>query len=160
MRLALVFFLICIAGPRIFQISQLVFKDAAPLGEGHFGQVVHATLTYPSGNTVTVAVKGNRKQDLEADYSELRAFSVPSHKNIVRFMGIIPQRGGPLFVMQYADGGSLFDLLKDKTQAQELRLSPGRVVRLLTGIANGLLHVHAHKFVHRDVAASCDYLVM
>jgi len=55
----------------------------------------------------------------------------------------------PVIVMEYCAGGSLDRILFDSN----LKLSDEHKIRLVRGIAAGMLHLHEHNIVHRDLAA-------
>lgn len=75
---------------------------------------------------------------------------VPPHANIVRFLGVVLREDGNDYVMEWAKGGSLHELLSGPEKSV-LRKDMPRVVRLLVGVLNALSHLHAQGFVHRDL---------
>lgn len=111
------------------------------------------------GERKLVAIKRNKRQAIEFDYEELRAYAVPEHPNIVRFVGVVLEKEGPLFVMDLLSGGSLAKVLESDDDLALLRSSHARLARLLFGVLSGLAHLHAQQFVHRDLAASTFDLI-
>ncbi|KRE95078.1 hypothetical protein ASG76_05150 [Nocardioides sp. Soil774] len=74
----------------------------------------------------------------------LRRASSP-HLVQVHDVGVTPD-GTPYFVMTYADGGSVADLL-----ASGHRPTPAEVVDIVSQAAQGLAALHARDVVHRDI---------
>jgi serine/threonine protein kinase len=69
------------------------------------------------------------------------------HKNVVGYIGItVPPQ--PLSIVQeFCHGGSLNTYL-----AKNPNIEPKMIVKWLRGIALGMLHLHAEKIIHRDLA--------
>jgi len=75
---------------------------------------------------------------------------LPSHPNVVRLFGVsLEQQQLPVIVMEYCEGGSLDKLLFESN----VKLSDDYKIRLVRGIAAGMLHLHKHNIIHRDLAA-------
>lgn len=137
----------------ILHREQLQEAQHTLLGQGGFGAVRVACLVLPHG-LKRVAVKRNQSAKPDQELKELFAFaSPPPHANMVRFMGIVPHETHLDYVMELVEGGSLEALLKDKARADDLRVSPRSVSRLLRGVLSALDHLHRRHFIHRDVAA-------
>lgn len=74
---------------------------------------------------------------------------LPPHPNVVQTFGISVDGPLPYIVLEFCGGGSLDTKLFDDGVSFSLE----EKVRLIKGIARGLLHLHNHNIVHRDLAA-------
>jgi serine/threonine protein kinase len=77
---------------------------------------------------------------------EARLAAQLSHPNVVQVFDVGEDRGRPFIVMEYVDGSTLGDELK-----QRGKLEPTEVVDLALQICGGLEHAHAAGLVHRDI---------
>jgi eukaryotic-like serine/threonine-protein kinase len=77
---------------------------------------------------------------------EARMAARLSHPNIVPVYDAGEDDGRPFIVMEYVEGPTLADELRDHG-----RLTPERVVDLALQICGGLEHAHAAGLIHRDV---------
>ena len=119
------------------------------LGVGGMGIVYKATYTK---NGADVALKvlpfvltSNEKlvQRFEREMAILKKLK---HPRIVQFYGGGSQDSQHFYAMEFIDGGSLADLLKDKG-----RLPWQQVVEFGTQICEALEYAHDHGIVHRDL---------
>jgi serine/threonine protein kinase len=74
------------------------------------------------------------------------------HKNITQIYGVCQHEDKMLVVMEYLLGGSL-ERLMQKRKRKGTPLSDEEIIRLATGIASGMVHLHAQKIFHRDLEA-------
>lgn len=72
-----------------------------------------------------------------------------NHPNIVRILNIFEENGTAYYVMEYADAGSLSDLVKRRGYLPEYEAT-----QYVLQIANALEHVHRHRMTHLDVKPS------
>ena len=75
----------------------------------------------------------------------LAAARLSGRRNVVTVFDVGEHRGRPLIVMEYLDGGSIFDRLERGQVSRE------QALEWLTQTAAALDHAHAHGIVHRDV---------
>jgi serine/threonine protein kinase len=116
------------------------------IGTGSYGKVCLG-----KWNAAPVALKFCRKKgNLEEFMREIRLMiELPAHPNVVQLFGVSLDGPQPIIVLEYCAGGSL-DKLLFQTNAT---LSDEHKMRLVRGIAAGMLHLHKHNIVHRDLAA-------
>lgn len=86
--------------------------------------------------------------------SEARAISMLEHPNIVKVFGFGNAAGMPFIAMEFLDGISLSDVLKN-----EKRLEPGRVLPIFCQILDAMSHAHEKGVIHRDLKPSNIMLV-
>jgi predicted Ser/Thr protein kinase len=116
------------------------------IGEGSYGKVY---VGHWKGNLV--ALKFCKKRgELEDFMKEVNLMiDLPSHPNIVLMLGVSLDGPQPVIVMEYCNGGGLDKLLVESN----VKLSDEYKIRLVRGIAAGMLHLHKHNIIHRDLAA-------
>jgi len=85
---------------------------------------------------------------------EARALARFKHHNIVRVLRFIEANGTAYMVMEYEQGQTLAQLLKDKGQ----RLDETNLLRIVMPILNGLHAVHEVGLLHLDIKPENIYL--
>lgn len=78
-------------------------------------------------------------------HREAEAMAALAHPNIVQIIDKGEREGVYYFVMEFVDGPSLKELLRDTDVTLE------RILELALMVAGGLEHAHAHGIVHRDL---------
>ena len=78
--------------------------------------------------------------------AEARSVAALNHPHVLRVFDWGEGDDGPYLVLEYLEGGSLFDML-----ARGRRLSPAQAARMGAQAADGLAYAHARGIVHRDV---------
>ena len=77
---------------------------------------------------------------------EARSISKLKHPHIVRVVDIFEENGTAYYVMEYHNGGSLGDLVKDGNPLPE-----ADAVRYITQIADAVGYIHKQKINHLDI---------
>lgn len=127
------------------------------LGSGGFATV---WLAYDRDLDIRVAIKllaDNYIDDAEVRrrfLQEARILSHLLHPGIVRiFTADTLDDGRPYFVMEYAEGGSLYDLIRLRRQ-QGASFSIEEAIAISLKIADGLSAAHQRRIIHRDLKPS------
>ncbi|KAF6145432.1 hypothetical protein GIB67_032555 [Kingdonia uniflora] len=130
------------------------FSTASKLGEGGFGPVYKGIL--PDGQEIAIKrLSPSSGQGLEEFKNEIRLISKLQHTNLVRLLGCCIQEGEKLLVYEYMPNKSLDVFLFDPTKRRALDCE--KRVRIIEGIAQGLLYLHNYsrlRVIHRDLKAS------
>ena len=112
------------------------------------------------GTGTVVAVKKVRTEGASLDeaairremdiYGRLRQIASP---HILVVLDILREAGEYALVTEYADGGSLWDLLGGEEATEETRkpLDEKTVSAIAVDILDGLAALHEHGIVHRDI---------
>ncbi|GAY55300.1 hypothetical protein CUMW_163410 [Citrus unshiu] len=130
------------------------FSTENKLGEGGFGPVYRGRLL----NGQEVAVKRlsrQSRQGLEEFKNEIKLIAKLQHRNLVRLLGYCIELEEKILIYEYMPNKSLDFFLFDSTEDSLLRW--GTRVRIIEGIAQGLLYLHQYsrlRVIHRDLKAS------
>ncbi|KAL8045916.1 hypothetical protein ABFX02_08G144900 [Erythranthe guttata] len=130
------------------------FSVTDKLGEGGFGPVYKGELL----NGQFVAVKRlSRKsgQGLEEFRNETELIAKLQHRNLVGILGCCVENDEKILVYEYMPNKSLDFFLFEPSKKEVLDWK--RRVRIIEGIAQGLLYLHHYsrlRIVHRDLKAS------
>ncbi len=119
------------------------------LGEGGMANVYLAHDTILDRNVAVKVLRG----DLAGDEKFVRRFqrealsaSSLSHPNIVEMYDVGEDDGGYYIVMEYVDGKTLKQVLK-----QRGHLSVSEVVDIMLQVTDGMAHAHDAYIIHRDI---------
>lgn len=119
------------------------------LGVGGMGIVYKATYTKNGADcavkVLPLVLTGNQKL-VERFEREMAILKKLKHPRIVQFYGGGSQDGRHFYAMEFIDGGTLADLLREKG-----RLPWQQVIEYGVQICEALEHAHDHGIVHRDL---------
>ncbi|QDU66203.1 Serine/threonine-protein kinase PknB [Planctomycetes bacterium Pla86] len=122
------------------------------IGQGGMGDVYAAQQTAPVVRRVALELirRGMDSAQVVARFeAERQALARMSHPNIAQvFDGGATQEGGPYFVMEYVDGGSI------TAHCDRYTLSTRERVELFIRVCEGVQHAHQKGLVHRDLKPS------
>ncbi|MEO5716612.1 MAG: serine/threonine-protein kinase, partial [Luteolibacter sp.] len=80
--------------------------------------------------------------------AEAKAMARLNHPNLIGVYDF-GEVGGMLFIiMEYVAGKSIYHSAHGKS------INPSEVIRLVTGVCNGLAHAHENGIIHRDIKPS------
>jgi serine/threonine protein kinase len=126
------------------------YKILKMLGKGSFGKVYMASQVLTNR---VVAIKCLDKKAVKEEsrknkiLHELLMFkSLADHSNVVQIYEVFENKKYFFFVMEYASGGDLLQLMKRKC-----RLSESYARGIFIQLVRGLRHIHSKKILHRDI---------
>ncbi len=126
----------------------------AVLGQGAFGVVRRAewrqlAVAVKQIKKTTIGATDKAVAEFEAEIGRMATLEV--HENVVQLFGPVHLPNGDVgAVMEFCAHGALVDALYgDKAR----EMTDAQLLRIARGAARGLAHLHAHKIVHRDIAA-------
>lgn len=102
-----------------------------------------------STNHVTLGTEGSRETvDMyrQKFLKEARSIAQLNHPNIVRIIDVFEENGTAYYVMEYAEGGSLKDKVKENGS-----LSEAVATRYIIQVAEALDYIHQRNMNHLDV---------
>lgn len=118
------------------------------LGQGAFG-VVYSALDKETSKIVAVKCLIN-KEDIKEFEVELKLLKKMKNSSIIRYFDSFTDRTGALhIVMEYAEGGSLQDVINNYGPLNEFSASVFTVQ-----ILKGLEFLHKQNIIHRDIKAA------
>jgi pSer/pThr/pTyr-binding forkhead associated (FHA) protein len=133
--------------PRLDIPGYVIEKE---LGRGGFGAVFRAHRE-SDGMVVAIKVLLPRVAVQPAEIDKfLREMSVTAqlrHPNIVKLFDQGHCGGMPWFIMEYCEGGSVWDLMQQHDGKLPLKIAQP----IMLGALEGLAHAHQSGFVHRDL---------
>ncbi|CAK85185.1 unnamed protein product (macronuclear) [Paramecium tetraurelia] len=114
------------------------------LGQGAFAQVY---LGVKKSNKQKVAVKiSNRNLAIsQQEKMVLISLSQYRHQNVVQLLDIFDQPEALFIVQEYCSGGTLYEMMSNKTFTEE------QIVNIALQVAHGLAFLHSKNIVHRDI---------
>ncbi|XP_022717017.1 G-type lectin S-receptor-like serine/threonine-protein kinase At4g03230 [Durio zibethinus] len=130
------------------------FSSTNKLGEGGFGPVYKGILL--KGDEIAVKRLSKRSgQGWEELKNEALVIAKLQHKNLVRLLGCCIEKDEKIIIYEFMPNKSLdfflFDSVRRRILDWEIR------VRIIEGIAQGLLYLHQYsrvRIIHRDLKAS------
>ena len=129
------------------------YRIESPLGSGSMGVVL---LAEKEETQYAIKILRRETEDISNDTSikrflrEIEILSTIKHPNIVHIyeFGFTELKHTPYIVMEYVDGCSLIDLIKEKKLSLEQKLM------IFEQLVAGLNAVHQHNIIHRDIKPS------
>ncbi|KAJ3439719.1 non-specific serine/threonine protein kinase [Anaeramoeba flamelloides] len=119
------------------------------LGEGKTGKV-HLAVDERDGQTVAVKIINKKKlKDLKLDQKikrEVKVQKIFCHPHIVRLYDVIEAEKDIYLIMEYINGGELFDYIVEREV-----LSEPEARRFFQQMISGLSYIHSKGVVHRDI---------
>ena len=89
----------------------------------------------------------NQRRDV---MNEIHVLSLLHHPNIIEYNEYFVEGKAFMIVMEYAQGGNLFDYLQQR-HTQNCLLEEEEILKFFGQITRGLHHIHLNKILHRDM---------
>ncbi|CAK82168.1 unnamed protein product (macronuclear) [Paramecium tetraurelia] len=119
------------------------------LGQGTFGKVKLATHIL-TGEKVAIKILEKQKisdqSDIERVTREIQILKKVRHPNLVQLYEIIETPKQLFLVMEYVNGGELFDYI-----VQNQRIKDVEAIRFYSQLISGIEYLHKLQIVHRDL---------
>merc|ERR1719487_1860921 len=130
-------------------VSQRYTLDKLALGEGGYGKVFIAK--DKSFEDRLVCVKkivgvGDDPEKTEMIHAEVKLMKDLDHPNICKLLEVFEQGRNMFFVMEYCEGGEVFDRIVESKYIDE-EISAGIILQ----VACALRYAHGRKIAHRDI---------
>jgi polo-like kinase 4 len=133
------------------------------IGKGAFGQVYQASLSRAgnrSNNNVKFAIKIIDKQLVMTSElvqrvkNEVSIHSTLDHPNILRLFHFFEDDRNVYLVMELAEQGELYKILKKKVNFGGGPFDEEQVAKYTRDIVSGLVYLHSQGIIHRDLKLS------
>uniref|UniRef100_A0A5B7B9X4 Putative phytosulfokine receptor 2 n=1 Tax=Davidia involucrata TaxID=16924 RepID=A0A5B7B9X4_DAVIN len=138
------------------------FAPELIIGDGSFGLVYKALLN--NGDTVAVKkLASDAFQGFREFRAEMETLGKLGHQNIVKILGYCATGSDRVLIYEFIEKGNLDQWLHDTSPSSEheasapsLQLSWETRLKIISGVANGLLYMHNLEtpIIHRDIKAS------
>ncbi|MHB8604803.1 MAG: protein kinase domain-containing protein [Thermoplasmatota archaeon] len=138
-----------VAGEGAFAPGALVlgkYRIEGVLGEGTFGRTYLARDADLARAVALKHVTAHSKDEVDLVLREVRVLAALRHPNIIQLLDVERLGDDVFLVLEYADGGSIGDRLRDGGP-----LPLPEAVALIAQVLEGLAAAHATGVVHRDV---------
>ncbi|XP_071010656.1 myosin light chain kinase family member 4 isoform X4 [Oncorhynchus clarkii lewisi] len=117
------------------------------LGGGRFGQV-HKCVENSSGLTLAAKmIKARSQKEKDVVKNEIQVMNQLNHANLIQLYAAFESRHDIILVMEYVDGGELFDRIID----ENYNLTELDTVLFIRQICEGLQYMHRMYILHLDL---------
>ncbi|XP_075069079.1 myosin light chain kinase family member 4 isoform X2 [Mixophyes fleayi] len=122
-------------------------EKAQVLGGGRFGQV-HRCVENASGLTLAAKIiKVRGLKEKEEAKNEIYVMNQLNHSNLIQLYDAFESRNDIILVMEYVDGGELFDRIID----ENCNLSEVDTILFIKQICEGIQFMHQMYIIHLDL---------
>ena len=127
------------------------------IGNGNFSNVMEALMTDHRGVArrvaAKVAVASGGEEDGRMLYMEAMQMRDLHHANVVALVGVCFASQPCMLLLELMDNGDLRTYLRLCADDAMAPMTQGHLLALATDAASGVSYLHAHRYVHRDIAA-------
>ncbi|XP_063037809.1 serine/threonine-protein kinase PAK 3-like [Melospiza melodia melodia] len=123
------------------------YLEVEQIGQGAFG-TVYKGLDRATGGEVAIKKMSLRGQNRERAVNEILLLKDKKNPNIVKFLDSFLVDGDVWLVMQYMDGGTLQDVVR------QIRMAEGEMAAVSRECLQGLDFLHSNRVIHRDLKSS------
>ncbi|XP_078428238.1 L-type lectin-domain containing receptor kinase SIT2-like [Wolffia australiana] len=146
-------------GPQRFSYKDLYvatrgFGEEEIVGAGGFGTVYKGVMHSTKAEIAVKKIAHESQQGMREFVSEIASMGRLRHRNLVQLLGYCRRQRELILVYDFMSNGSLDKFLFDQSKP---RLSWEQRIRIIRGVAAGLLYLHSgweQVVVHRDIKAS------
>ena len=133
------------------------YQKVKVIGKGAFGAAVLVNARGSNNQYVIKQVDVSRLKPKERDEAkkEIKLLASFHHPNIVRYRDSFVEAGTLNIVMDYAEGGDLHNLIKER-RGQPLK--EDQVLDYFVQLCLAMKHVHDRKVLHRDIKSQNIFL--
>ncbi|XP_072173029.1 serine/threonine-protein kinase Nek8-like [Diadema setosum] len=126
------------------------FEKIKVVGRGAYGTVYLCRRLHDKKLIIIkqIPVEQMTKDERQAALNEVKVLSMLDHPNIIEYYENFLEDKALMIVMEYAEGGTLFEYLQQRGNAL---IEEDEVLRLFAQILLSLKHVHSKQILHRDL---------
>ncbi|XP_049779795.1 serine/threonine-protein kinase Nek8 [Schistocerca cancellata] len=132
------------------------YEKLRVVGKGAFGSAV--LYRKVADDTLVVMKEVNMTElnavERQAALNEVQVLSMLHHPNIIRYLGSFEREGILMIEMEYADGGTLAQMLSQRT----VHLNEREIILLFQQIVSAIQYMHHHNILHRDLKTANVFL--
>uniref|UniRef100_A0A182N9H3 non-specific serine/threonine protein kinase n=1 Tax=Anopheles dirus TaxID=7168 RepID=A0A182N9H3_9DIPT len=134
------------------------YRRIRSVGQGSFGVAILYE-RHSDGQQVVmkqIALSNLAKPEREMAMNEVEVFSKLHHPNIISYLGSSVRGDLLLIEMEYADGGTLAQMLSERSQGESL---PERfVLNMFEQLTSAISYMHSQNILHRDLKTANVFL--
>ncbi|XP_074385899.1 serine/threonine-protein kinase PAK 1-like [Zonotrichia albicollis] len=123
------------------------YQEVEQIGQGAFG-TVYKGLDRATGGEVAIKKMSLRGQNRERAVNEILLLKDKKNPNIVKFLDSFLVDGDLWLVMEFMDGGTLQDVVR------QTRMAEGEMAAVSRECLQGLDFLHSNRVIHRDLKSS------
>uniref|UniRef100_A0A182V9R1 non-specific serine/threonine protein kinase n=1 Tax=Anopheles merus TaxID=30066 RepID=A0A182V9R1_ANOME len=134
------------------------YRKVRSVGQGSFGVAILYERQSDGQQVVMkqIALGNLANPEREMAMNEVEVFSKLHHPNIIAYLGSSVRGDVLLIEMEYADGGTLAQMLAVRSQSEPL---PERfVLNIFEQLASALSYMHSQNILHRDLKTANVFL--
>ncbi|ELU04715.1 hypothetical protein CAPTEDRAFT_111937 [Capitella teleta] len=126
------------------------YEKIRVVGRGAYGTVYLCRRLADNKHVIIkqIPVEQMTKEERQAALNEVKVLSMLDHPNIIEYYENFLEDKALMIVMEYAQGGTLFEYLQ---QRNELLLEEEEILRFFAQMLLSLQHVHSKQILHRDL---------
>uniref|UniRef100_A0A182QRM4 non-specific serine/threonine protein kinase n=1 Tax=Anopheles farauti TaxID=69004 RepID=A0A182QRM4_9DIPT len=134
------------------------YRRIRSVGQGSFGVAILYERQSDVQQVVMkqIALSNLAKPEREMAMNEVEVFSKLHHPNIISYLGSSVRGDLLLIEMEYADGGTLAQMLSERSQGEPL---PERfVLNIFEQLTSAISYMHSQNILHRDLKTANVFL--
>ncbi|KAH0793665.1 serine/threonine-protein kinase Nek1-like [Histomonas meleagridis] len=139
------------------QLSLDDFIEKKVVGEGAYGKAVLCQQKSTNQLVIVkeIALSSLSPQEQKEAWKETKVLSLLHHPNIVAYRGSFMYKNVLHIVMDYADGGDLFEQIQ---KAGTKHFDENQILDWFVQICLAMKHIHDRKILHRDIKCQNIFL--
>merc|ERR1711953_126115 len=123
------------------------YNEISELGRGKFG-VVHLVEEKETKKLLAAkCIRTRKRQDRDRAEEEISILKELDHSKVIRYEGSYSSKTEVVILMEYLDGGELFDRISEKSYT----LTEADCRDFLTQICQGVCYLHSQNILHLDL---------
>ena len=141
------------------KMSMADYQIEKVIGEGAYGRAILCKVKAEPGQRVVIkeiAMSNLSAQERKDAWKETRVLGLLDHPNIIKYHGSFMQNNCLHIVMDFADGGDLFEQIQ---KAKKQHFKEDKILDWFVQICLALKHIHDRKILHRDIKCQNIFLM-
>lgn len=124
--------------------TEELIKRNQKVGEGGFGTVYIGSY----GDYKEVGIKDIKGKLSDEALTEANILKNLAHRNIIRYIDIVQTRYQTSLIMEFIDGGSLYDYIQRTAQSSAYWRTSRQI---MLDVAHGMTYLYSQRVVHADL---------